>query len=99
MVEFLGEIIAGSVLLVVSSIGAYIFNYFKQKKKTIYDNKAEIDELKDEICNIKRVLVILSKRLDKGSKKYHNDVDSDFEDLVIDLLTSEILPREDKSAV
>jgi len=99
MIPFIGEIAIGVALLVISSLSAYIFRYFKHKKRAIYRNKERIDEIEDEIKNIKRVLVILAKNLDKGSKKYHNDIDSGFEELIKDLLTDEILPKYYKSPV
>lgn len=84
--EFLGEIVAGVALLLVSTIGAYIFNYFKHKKQKINKNQQDIDVIEADIKKIKKVLVILSKKLDKGSKKHHGDLESDFEDITRDLL-------------
>jgi len=86
MFEFFGEIVTGVILLVVSTVGAYIFNYFKHKKQAIHRNKEDIDVIEDDIKKIKKVLVLVGKKLDKGSKKFHNDVESDFEELVRDLL-------------
>jgi|APSaa5957512535_1039671.scaffolds.fasta_scaffold41205_3 hypothetical protein len=99
MVEFLGEIVAGAVLLVVSTLGAYIFNFFKQRKKTINDNSKEIAVLRDDIFALKRVMVIVAKRLDNGSRKYHDDLDSEYEELVKDLLTHEILRSDNRCPI
>lgn len=91
-------IINGLILLVVSGVGGYVINYFRTRKKTVDRNTENIAELKDEVIDIKRVLVMVAKRLDKGSKKYHNDLDADYEELVKDILIDEIL-SDKKTAI
>ena len=91
MFEFINEVVAGVILLGIASAGGYLFNFIRMKKLEITTALTENEALKDDIHNIKRVLVMVAKRLDKGSKKYHADPDSAYEELVKDLLTDEIL--------
>lgn len=93
------EILIGITLIIISSVGGYVFNYFRLRKKEISKNTQNIDKIKDELKDVKRVLVMLAKRLDKGSAKYHNDNDTDYEELVKDLLTDEILHGGSRCAI
>jgi hypothetical protein len=96
--EFFGEFIAGAMLLVVSGVGAYVLNYFRIKKQEILNNSQDIAELQDQVTLLKRVFIMVAKRLDKGSRTYHDDYNTAYEELVKDLLTDELLGGN-KSAV
>lgn len=85
------EILAAVGLFVISIVGGYVVRYFRNRKGEVSDNAVDIDKLKDDVRDIKRLLVMLGKRLDKGSAKYHDDDDTAYEELVKDLLTTEIL--------
>ena len=93
--EFLGEVIGGSILLAISGISAFIINYINKKKKAIKTNEEDIDALELEIVRIRRLLLMMAKRMDRGNRKLHPDVDSDFADLVKDLLTTDILSKKE----
>ena len=95
--EYFTSLITGLVLLVVSSFGGYTLNYFRLRKKDIDKNTERITELENELDSVKRVLVILATRLDKDRKQFHGSSD-DYEELVKDILTTEILGMR-KSAI
>lgn len=87
MIEFMGEFIAGLILLIVAGVGAYIVNFIKIKKAEIFENSKDIS-------SIKRALVMTAKRLDRGNKHAHPEMNSNFEELVKDLLTDDITDNE-----
>ena len=84
--ELIGEVVGGSILFAISGISIYILNYFRRKKEAIASNEDDIEKLELEIIRIRRLLLMIAKRMDRGNRKLHPDVDSDFEDLVKDLL-------------
>jgi len=83
----MSEIIAGMVLLTVTVVGGYVVNFFRLKKAEILDNSGDIQ------C-IKRAIIMMAKRIDRGTEKSHPDVDSHLEDLVRDVLKEDILDKE-----
>ena len=91
MLEFLAELIIPIVLIVMSGVGAYIVAYIRARRKEVIDNVLSMDDIRDQIKMLKRTLVMVGKKLDKGSKKYHQDLDSAYEELVKDLLRDEPL--------
>ena len=93
--ELIGEVVGGSILFAISGISIYILNYFRRKKEAIASNEDDIEKLELEIIRIRRLLLMIAKRMDRGKRKLHPDVDSDFEDLVKDLLTTEILSKNE----
>jgi cbb3-type cytochrome oxidase subunit 3 len=91
MEGIVSDIVSGVILFTVVGVSGYVVNFFRTKKKGIIDNSKRIYGLEDDIGDIKRVLVMVAKRLDKGNKLAHPNIDSAFEELVKDLLTDEIL--------
>lgn len=89
MLEFLAELIIPLVLIIASGVGAYAIAYIRVKRKELITNILSMDEVQDQIKMLKRTLVMVAKRLDKGSRKYHQDLDSAYEELVKDLLRDE----------
>lgn len=99
-IEFLGDIITGAMLFIVSGLSAYAFKFFKDRKKMIADNEKEIDKIIDDIerierqckkdaAHLRKAIVILAKRLDKKTKEAHPDIDTAFEEVTRDILTDE----------
>jgi len=91
MLEFLADLIIPLILIIVSGVGAYSVAYIRVKRKEIVDKALSMDSIKDDIKMLERTLVMVAKRLDKGSRKYHQDLDSAYEELVKDLLRDEPL--------
>jgi predicted RNase H-related nuclease YkuK (DUF458 family) len=98
--NFIGDIIAGAILFIVTGLSAYIFKYFKDKKKEIEKNQLDIEKLCDKVEELNRrckydaalmrkAIVILSKRLDKKNKEIHPDIDTAFEEVTKDILTDD----------
>lgn len=85
--ELLTIIVPALILLIVSGVGGYVANFFRTKKAEILNNSGDI-------IDIKRVLVMLAKKMDRGNKRLHPDVESNFEELVKDLLTDDITDKE-----
>jgi hypothetical protein len=81
------EVIAGLILLTVVSVGGYVANFFRIKKAKISNNSSDIQ------C-IKRALIMMAKKIDRGTEKSHPGIDSNIEDLVRDLLKEDILDKE-----
>ena len=89
MLEFLADLIIPLILIIVSGVGAYSVAYIRAKRKELVDRILSMDDMDDQIKMLKRTLVMIAKRLDKGSKKFHQDLDSAYEELVKDLLRDE----------
>jgi len=98
--DFLGDVIAGAVLFIVSGLAAYTFKFFKDRKAMIVENEEEIDKINDKLDTIDRqcrsesrrlrkAVVILSKRLDKKSQEAHPKIDTAFEEITRDILTDD----------
>jgi len=96
----LGEVIAGAILFIVSGISAYMYKFFKDRKKMMSDNEEAIEALNDKVDELNRrckydalrmrkAIVILSKRLDKKNKEIHPDIDTAFEEVTKDILTDD----------
>lgn len=85
--ELLTTIIPLFIIVVTTGVGAYVFNYFRHRKAEIASNTVDIDK-------IKRILVMQAKRLDRGNKFAHPEMNSNFEELVKDLLTDDITDKE-----
>jgi small neutral amino acid transporter SnatA (MarC family) len=81
------EIISGIILIVVMAVGGYVVNFFRIKKSEILNNSGDIQ------C-IKRAIIMMSKKIDRGTQKSHPGQDSNIEDLVRDLLKEDILDKE-----
>jgi hypothetical protein len=89
--EIIDPWIAEISVIIAIPLVAYIANWFRVRTKKVRLNTEDIDKIREDVKQIKRLLVMQAKRLDKGSAKYHNDDDSAYEELVKDLLTTEIL--------
>ncbi len=85
--EILIILIPALIFLITSAVGAYVFNYFRHRKREITSNTKDLDK-------IKRILVMQAKRLDRGNKYAHPEMNSNFEELVKDLLTDDITDNE-----
>jgi hypothetical protein len=79
------------VLMIVTGSSAYVLNFFKSKKNEISENKKSIDSLHRDIKQIKRLLLIMAKITDKEVDKLHPGTETNFEELVQDLLSKDIL--------
>lgn len=77
-------------LFIVAAVGGYVVRYFRNRKGEISLNSEEIEMIKDDIIDIKRVLVMLAKKIDRTVERYHDNNDSAYEELVKDLLTDDI---------
>ena len=81
------EIVSVLILITTTGVGAYVTNFFRSKKKEVEENTKDID------C-IKRSIVMMAKRVDRGTVRSHPGVESNIEDLVRDLLTDDIVDNE-----
>ena len=89
--EIIDPWIAEIAVIIAIPLVAFISNWFRIRTKKIRANTVDIDKIREDVIQIKRLLVMQAKRLDKGRAKYHNEDDSAYEELVKDLLTTEIL--------
>jgi hypothetical protein len=99
-IDYIGDIIAGAILFVITGVSAYILNYFRGRKQEIINNQSEIDKISDKLddldrkcktdsLRLRKAVVILSKRLDKKNKEAHPDMDTAFEEITKDILTED----------
>tara|TARA_R110000824_G_scaffold2071_4_gene9937 strand:- start:159 stop:446 length:288 start_codon:yes stop_codon:yes gene_type:complete len=82
------------ILMVVTGISAYVLNFFKSKKNEISENKINILKINSEIKQIKRLMLIVAKITDRDMEKLHPDIQPNFEELVKDLLSRDVLGRK-----
>ncbi len=84
------EILVTIGLFIVAAVGGYVIRYFRNRGISISNNNKDIAKLKDDMIDIKRVLVMLAKKIDRTVEKYHDDYNAAYEELVKDLLTDDI---------
>jgi hypothetical protein len=82
------------ILMVVTGISAYVLNFFKSKKNEISENQINILKINSEIKQIKRLMLIVAKITDRDMEKLHPDIQPNFEELVKDLLSRDVLGRK-----
>tara|TARA_R110002051_G_scaffold318429_2_gene400766 strand:- start:1555 stop:1842 length:288 start_codon:yes stop_codon:yes gene_type:complete len=91
MLEELNFLWGPVTLMIVSGISAYVLNFFKSKKNEISDNTKYIASLHRDIQQIKRLLLIMAKLSDKEVDRLHPGTETNFEELVKDLLDKDVL--------
>ena len=91
MLEELNFLWGPVTLMIVSGISAYVLNFFKSKKNEISDNTKYIASLHRDIQQIKRLLLIMAKLSDKEVDRLHPGTETNFEELVKDLLAKDAL--------
>ena len=90
MYEIIEPYLSEIILIVMLSIGGYVANYYRTRKKIVKKLQREQYDMKEDIQIIKKTILILAKRIDKQTMEAH-DVDTEFYCLTKDLLTDEIL--------
>lgn len=87
--EFIEQVAYGFIILISSGLGGYILNYFRIKKLAISKNRVDIEGIKEDIEILKKILIIIAKKIDKGTKKAHPELDTDITELVKDILSDD----------
>lgn len=68
-IDFIGDIVTGAILFIVSGISAYAFKFFKERKQMIAENEDAIEAIRDKMEALDRKVHGLRSQCNKDSAR------------------------------
>jgi len=89
MLEFIETLWKEIIIAIILGLGSLVVHYLKKRVDTIKEVQKEIINLRKFKWRITKAIIIFAKLIDDQTEKSHDDVTSELEEIVKELLDIE----------